>query len=84
MRQELFSACHNHTDPEPYITACTETLCTYPDVDGLSCQFMEAYAKSCNLQSNMMMTDWQDAADCRKIIDQVSKFEQQKENLPIK
>ncbi|KAF3840492.1 hypothetical protein F7725_006354 [Dissostichus mawsoni] len=30
MRQPPFSACHNHTDPEPFISACTHTLCRYP------------------------------------------------------
>ncbi|KAF3843730.1 hypothetical protein F7725_002579 [Dissostichus mawsoni] len=52
MRQPPFSSCHEHTDPEPYISACTHTLCRYPSADGVDCQFLEAYAKACSLEAN--------------------------------
>ncbi|XP_063744330.1 alpha-tectorin-like isoform X2 [Eleginops maclovinus] len=64
MRQPPFSACHNHTDPEPYISACTHTLCRYPSEDGVDCQFLEAYAKACSLEANVTLVDWMSAAGC--------------------
>ncbi|XP_042369367.1 uncharacterized protein LOC121963063 [Plectropomus leopardus] len=64
MKQGPFTACHNDTDPQPYITACTDTLCHYPQVDGLKCQFFEAYAKSCKLKNNIILQDWRSTVGC--------------------
>ncbi|KAK1876239.1 Alpha-tectorin [Dissostichus eleginoides] len=64
LRQAPFSACHNHTDPEPFITACTETLCNYRLVDGVDCQFMEAYAQSCSLKADITLEDWRSTTTC--------------------
>ncbi|KAL3066231.1 hypothetical protein OYC64_016226 [Pagothenia borchgrevinki] len=64
MRQPPFSACHEHTDPEPYISACTHTLCRYPSVDGVDCHFLEAYAKTCNLEANVTLEDWRSTSGC--------------------
>ncbi|KAJ4935848.1 hypothetical protein JOQ06_017375 [Pogonophryne albipinna] len=64
MRQPPFSACHEHTDPEPYIRACTHTLCRYPSVDGVDCHFLEAYAKACSLQANVTLEDWRSTSGC--------------------
>ncbi|XP_044043029.1 uncharacterized protein LOC122871757 [Siniperca chuatsi] len=67
MRQAPFTACHSLTDPEPYITACTNTLCKYPEVDDLKCQFLEAYAKSCNLKGSIGLEDWRSKAGCSAV-----------------
>ncbi|XP_044027681.1 uncharacterized protein LOC122864393 [Siniperca chuatsi] len=67
MRQAPFTACHSLTDPEPYITACTNTLCKYPEVDDLKCQFLEAYAKSCNLKGSIGLEDWRSKASCSAV-----------------
>ncbi|XP_033948115.1 kielin/chordin-like protein [Pseudochaenichthys georgianus] len=64
MRQPPFSACHEHTDPEPYISACTLTLCSYPSVDGVDCHFLEAYAKACSLKINVTLEDWRSTSGC--------------------
>ncbi|KAJ4919664.1 hypothetical protein JOQ06_011207 [Pogonophryne albipinna] len=64
MMQLPFSACHEHTDPEPYISACTHTLCRYPSVDGVDCHFLEAYAKACSLQANVTLEDWRSTSGC--------------------
>nr|XP_033948106.1 alpha-tectorin-like [Pseudochaenichthys georgianus] len=64
MRQPPFSACLNHTDPEPYISACTHTLCSYPSVDGVDCHFLEAYAKACSLEANVTLEDWRSTSGC--------------------
>ncbi|KAF3835998.1 hypothetical protein F7725_028556 [Dissostichus mawsoni] len=67
LRQAPFSACHNHTDPEPFITACTETLCNYRLVDGVDCQFMEAYAQSCSLKADITLEDWSSTTTCSEV-----------------
>ncbi|XP_044039836.1 alpha-tectorin-like isoform X3 [Siniperca chuatsi] len=64
LKEAPFTTCHSHTDPTPYITACTETLCNYPAVDGLNCQFLEAYARVCSLRSNDKLVDWRSKAGC--------------------
>ncbi|KAM4564261.1 uncharacterized protein V3H82_013317 [Fundulus diaphanus] len=62
LKEAPFSSCH--IDPEPFITACTHTLCSYPDLDGLRCQFLEAYARACSLESNGTLEDWRSKAEC--------------------
>ncbi|XP_047457646.1 alpha-tectorin-like [Mugil cephalus] len=64
LKEAPFSSCHGYTDPEPFVTACTNTLCYYPDVDGLRCQFLEAYARACSLHSNVTLEDWRSKAGC--------------------
>uniref|UniRef100_A0A3Q3BEB0 Uncharacterized LOC108250204 n=1 Tax=Kryptolebias marmoratus TaxID=37003 RepID=A0A3Q3BEB0_KRYMA len=62
LKEAPFTSCP--IDPEPYITACTDTLCKYPAVDGLKCQFLEAYVKACSLFSNTTLEDWRSKAEC--------------------
>ncbi|XP_041822651.1 alpha-tectorin-like [Chelmon rostratus] len=64
LKQGLFSDCHLYVDPEPHITACRNTLCSYPTLDGLGCQFFEAYVKACSLRSNIMLVDWRSTTGC--------------------
>uniref|UniRef100_A0A3P8V355 Alpha-tectorin-like n=1 Tax=Cynoglossus semilaevis TaxID=244447 RepID=A0A3P8V355_CYNSE len=64
LKEAPFYACNAHIDPEPYISACTEMLCKYPPVDGLRCQFMEAYVKSCSYHSNVNVEGWESDATC--------------------
>ncbi|XP_026225491.1 LOW QUALITY PROTEIN: alpha-tectorin-like [Anabas testudineus] len=61
-----FTICHSVVDPEPYISACTDTLCSYPAVDGLDCQFLDAYDEACSLQHILIMDDWRTKAGCPK------------------
>ncbi|KAG8004497.1 Uromodulin, partial [Nibea albiflora] len=65
MRQAPFTACS--TDPEPFITACTNTLCKYPAVDGLKCQFFDAYARSCSLENNVTLENWGSKTGCSAV-----------------
>nr|XP_057938323.1 alpha-tectorin-like [Doryrhamphus excisus] len=53
-----FSDCHSIVDPAPYIAACNSTLCHYPDVDGLRCEFLDAYSHACGLKQDSMLDDW--------------------------
>ncbi|KAI4806020.1 hypothetical protein KUCAC02_010612 [Chaenocephalus aceratus] len=64
LKEAPFSACHEHIDPEPYMAACTHTLCKYPAVDGLKCQFLEAYVKACHLHSNVTVDRWTTKTSC--------------------
>nr|XP_057938383.1 alpha-tectorin-like [Doryrhamphus excisus] len=62
-----FNACHEYINPEPYITACTNTLCQYPNTDGLRCQFLGAYDKACHMLMDYtwgLKSDWREEAYC--------------------
>ncbi|XP_017290022.1 alpha-tectorin [Kryptolebias marmoratus] len=67
LKQHPFFIYNLFIDPEPYITACTNILCNYPMVDGLRCQFMEAYTKTCDLQSGNILGDWRPAVSCPSV-----------------
>uniref|UniRef100_A0A3P8Q6W4 ZP domain-containing protein n=1 Tax=Astatotilapia calliptera TaxID=8154 RepID=A0A3P8Q6W4_ASTCA len=64
LKEAPFSSCNTDIDPEPYITACTDTLCKYPAVDGLNCQFLKAYARACRLQGNHTLDGWTSKTGC--------------------
>uniref|UniRef100_A0A3Q4GAX6 Alpha-tectorin-like n=1 Tax=Neolamprologus brichardi TaxID=32507 RepID=A0A3Q4GAX6_NEOBR len=63
LKEAPFSSCNSHIDPEPYITACTNTLCKYPAVDGLNCQFLKAYARASSLH-NHTLDGWTSKTSC--------------------
>ncbi|XP_024655734.2 alpha-tectorin [Maylandia zebra] len=63
LKEAPFSSCNTDIDPEPYITACTDTLCKYPAVDGLNCQFLKAYARACSLH-NHALDGWTSNTGC--------------------
>ncbi|XP_038551569.1 uromodulin-like [Micropterus salmoides] len=64
LKEGPFTACHSNIDPEPYVTACINTLCKYPTVDGLNCQFLEVYARACSLYNNDKLESWRSNASC--------------------
>ncbi|XP_068578084.1 uncharacterized protein [Cebidichthys violaceus] len=64
LKEAPFTACHSSVDPEPYVAACANTLCTYPAMDGLNCQFLEAYARACSLHSSDSLDGWRSKANC--------------------
>ncbi|KAA8577976.1 hypothetical protein FQN60_016061 [Etheostoma spectabile] len=65
-----FTDCHDHVDPAPYVTACVETSCRFPTVEGLAltCQFVDAYAKVCALKTNNTLVDWRSPTQCSKTV----------------
>ncbi|XP_061564126.1 IgGFc-binding protein-like [Cololabis saira] len=63
LMEEPFTSCHGSVTPEPYITACSDTMCNYPDEDGLLCQFLEAYARACSLV-NIQLGEWRSNQHC--------------------
>ncbi|XP_076581701.1 alpha-tectorin-like [Chaetodon auriga] len=64
LNDTVFTTCHNHIDPTPYIDACIDTLCKYPAVDGLDCQFLDAYARHCSLRINDTVDSWRSMTEC--------------------
>ncbi|XP_037331410.2 uncharacterized protein LOC119219980 [Pungitius pungitius] len=74
LNQPPFDACHQHIDTDAYVAACNNTLCVYPAVDGLHCQFLEAYAESCSLK-DVPLGDWRTTVQC-PAVPQVSCLDQ--------
>uniref|UniRef100_A0A8D3ACZ4 ZP domain-containing protein n=1 Tax=Scophthalmus maximus TaxID=52904 RepID=A0A8D3ACZ4_SCOMX len=64
LKQAPFTACNMYIDPEPFIAACTQMLCNYPPVDGLKCQFLEAYIRSCSIHHNITVEGWKSQTGC--------------------
>uniref|UniRef100_A0A3B3CYR6 ZP domain-containing protein n=1 Tax=Oryzias melastigma TaxID=30732 RepID=A0A3B3CYR6_ORYME len=58
LKSAPFSSCNLYVDPEPYIIACRSTLCKYPSVDNLRCQFLKAYAKACEKKQVDLQNWW--------------------------
>ncbi|XP_036965799.1 alpha-tectorin-like [Acanthopagrus latus] len=67
LKQTPFTVCNKHINPEPFVTACTRTLCKYPAVDGLKCQFLEAYARVCSHLGNVTVENWRSKIGCSRI-----------------
>uniref|UniRef100_A0A8C9ZER3 ZP domain-containing protein n=1 Tax=Sander lucioperca TaxID=283035 RepID=A0A8C9ZER3_SANLU len=70
LMQAPFTDCHDQVNPALYIIACAETSCKFPTEEGLalSCQFLDAYAKTCSLNTTITLGDWRSPDDCRKIV----------------
>uniref|UniRef100_A0A3B3TJ45 Alpha-tectorin-like n=1 Tax=Poecilia latipinna TaxID=48699 RepID=A0A3B3TJ45_9TELE len=58
LQEGSFTACNSYVDPEPFVQACTQTLCKYPAVDDLTCHFLKGYAEVCKYKSNVTVQDW--------------------------
>uniref|UniRef100_A0AAV2JZY0 ZP domain-containing protein n=1 Tax=Knipowitschia caucasica TaxID=637954 RepID=A0AAV2JZY0_KNICA len=63
LKQQPFSACHLVVDPEPYISACSSSLCRYPSVDGFNCDLLEAYSRACSMH-RVQVEDWRTQTKC--------------------
>ncbi|XP_072252972.1 alpha-tectorin-like, partial [Leuresthes tenuis] len=64
LQEAPFTACSSYVDPQPFIDACTQTLCKYPPTDGLKCHFLEAYTKTCRIYSNVTAEGWRSTTGC--------------------
>ncbi|XP_055370321.1 zonadhesin-like isoform X2 [Betta splendens] len=58
LRASPFASCNDLVDPQPYISACVATMCRYPSVDELRCQFPQAYAGACSLRGGGAGSWW--------------------------
>ncbi|XP_007569379.1 alpha-tectorin-like [Poecilia formosa] len=64
LQEGSFTACNSYVDPEPFVQACTQTLCKYPAVDDLTCHFLKGYAEVCKYKSNVTVQDWRSHTSC--------------------
>ncbi|XP_061566302.1 alpha-tectorin-like [Cololabis saira] len=64
LKEAPFSSCNSSVDPELYISVCKETVCNHPDVDGLRCRFLEAYARACSGMGKHLPDSWKTEAQC--------------------
>ncbi|XP_029025558.1 alpha-tectorin-like [Betta splendens] len=64
LRASPFASCNGLIDPQPYINACVDTMCRYPSVDDLDCQFPQAYARACSLLGNGTVGNWWSVVGC--------------------
>jgi len=58
-----FDSCKSAVNPQYYILGCSYTMCKYPAVDGLQCQYLEAYAKACEIKG-VTLAAWRTNAKC--------------------
>lgn len=63
-----FTGCHSTVNPDPYFTACSDTLCAYPTKDGLRCRFFQAYAEACRLSEASLGDSWRSITTCRELL----------------
>ncbi|XP_028285774.1 alpha-tectorin-like [Parambassis ranga] len=58
-----FSACHLHSNPQPFFTSCVYDLCLYTPVNGMLCSAVAAYETTCSV-SGINIPDWRSALQC--------------------
>uniref|UniRef100_A0A8C8LPE1 VWFD domain-containing protein n=1 Tax=Oncorhynchus tshawytscha TaxID=74940 RepID=A0A8C8LPE1_ONCTS len=58
-----FSACHLHSDPQPYFTSCVYDLCLYTPANGMLCSAVAAYEESCSVLG-LDIPEWLTVANC--------------------
>ncbi|XP_076007714.1 alpha-tectorin isoform X2 [Genypterus blacodes] len=58
-----FSACHLHSDPQPFYTSCVYDLCLYTPASGMLCSAVSAYETTCSVLG-LNITQWRPALLC--------------------
>ncbi|KAL7371755.1 hypothetical protein ABVT39_004386 [Epinephelus coioides] len=58
-----FSACHLHSDPQPFFTSCVYDLCQYTPANGMLCSAVSAYEKTCSVLG-LNIPEWRPALQC--------------------
>ncbi|XP_030611107.1 IgGFc-binding protein [Archocentrus centrarchus] len=58
-----FSACHLHSDPQPFFTSCVYDLCLYTPANGMLCSAVSAYEKTCSVLG-LDIPEWRSALHC--------------------
>uniref|UniRef100_A0A669CE63 Uncharacterized protein n=1 Tax=Oreochromis niloticus TaxID=8128 RepID=A0A669CE63_ORENI len=62
-----FSACHLHSDPEPFFTSCVYDLCLYTPANGMLCSAVSAYERTCSVLG-LVIPDWRSGLLCGKFV----------------
>uniref|UniRef100_A0A3B3CR74 Uncharacterized protein n=1 Tax=Oryzias melastigma TaxID=30732 RepID=A0A3B3CR74_ORYME len=58
-----FSACHLHSDPQPFFSSCVYDLCLYSPANGMLCSAVSAYEKTCTVLG-LSIPEWRPALHC--------------------
>ncbi|XP_051274593.1 alpha-tectorin-like isoform X1 [Dicentrarchus labrax] len=58
-----FSACHFHSDPQPFFTSCVYDLCLYTPANGMLCSAVSAYERTCSVLG-LNIPQWRSALQC--------------------
>ncbi|XP_033975485.1 alpha-tectorin-like isoform X15 [Trematomus bernacchii] len=58
-----FSACHLHSDPQPFYTSCVYDLCLYTPANGMLCSAIAAYERTCSVLE-LNIPEWRSALHC--------------------
>ncbi|XP_041830785.1 alpha-tectorin-like isoform X2 [Melanotaenia boesemani] len=60
-----FSACHLHSDPQPFFTSCVYDLCLYSRANGMLCSAVSAYEKTCSVLG-LDIPAWRSGLHCEE------------------
>ncbi|XP_054455493.1 alpha-tectorin-like [Anoplopoma fimbria] len=58
-----FSACHLHSDPQPFFSSCVYDLCLYTPANGMLCSAVSAYESTCSVLG-LDIPEWRSALRC--------------------
>ncbi|RVE59517.1 hypothetical protein OJAV_G00189290 [Oryzias javanicus] len=58
-----FSACHLHSDPQPFFSSCVYDLCLYTPANGMLCSAVSAYEKTCTVLG-LTIPEWRPSLHC--------------------
>ncbi|XP_067432556.1 alpha-tectorin-like [Thunnus thynnus] len=58
-----FSACHLHSDPQPFFSSCIYDLCLYTPANGMLCSAVSAYERTCSVLG-LNFPEWRSALLC--------------------
>ncbi|XP_030019377.1 alpha-tectorin-like isoform X1 [Sphaeramia orbicularis] len=58
-----FSACHLHSDPQPFFTSCVYDLCLYTPANGMLCSAVSAYERTCSVLG-LDIPEWRSDLHC--------------------
>ncbi|KAM6897984.1 alpha-tectorin-like [Lycodopsis pacificus] len=58
-----FSACHLHSDPQPFFSSCVYDLCLSTPANGMLCSAVSAYESTCSVLG-LNIPEWRSALLC--------------------
>ncbi|CAK6971012.1 alpha-tectorin-like [Scomber scombrus] len=58
-----FSACHLHSNPQPFFSSCVYDLCLYTPANGMLCSAVSAYERTCSVLG-LNIPEWRSALLC--------------------
>ncbi|GLD74527.1 IgGFc-binding protein-like protein [Lates japonicus] len=58
-----FTACHLHSDPQPFFSSCVYDLCLYTPANGMLCSAISAYERTCSVLG-LDIPEWRSGSQC--------------------